>query len=309
MTDKSGKRFSADPGKVDPALLDRARLLSEALPFLQRYDSKTVVIKYGGHAMGDERLSRLFARDVVLLKQVGINPVIVHGGGPQIGKMLARLNIKSEFAGGLRITNSQTIDVVEMVLSGAINKQIVTNIGRHGGHAVGISGKDDSLMIARKSERKVVPDPDSNLEKVVDLGFVGEPEQVNTHIIDVVIRSDLIPVIAPIGISRSGETFNINADTFAGALAAALKAKRLLLLTDVQGVLDSDGKLIEELTVEEARRLVHDNIVTGGMIPKLQTCIQAVEAGVEAVVINDGRVPHALLLELYTEHGAGTRIS
>ncbi len=309
MMDKSGKKFSADPGKVDPALHDRARLLSEALPYLQHYDRKTVVIKYGGHAMGDERLARLFARDVVLLKQVGINPVIVHGGGPQIGKMLARLNIKSEFAGGLRITDSQTIDVVEMVLSGAINKQIVTNIGRHGGHAIGISGKDDSLMIARKSERQIIADPDSNLEQVVDLGFVGEPEQVNTHIIDVVIRSDLIPVIAPIGISRSGETFNINADTFAGALAGALGAKRLLLMTDIHGVLDDDGKLIQELSVEEARRLVRENIVTGGMIPKLETCIQAVEGGVEAVVINDGRVPHALLLELYTEHGAGTLIS
>lgn len=309
MTDKSGKKFSADPGKVDPTLHERARLLSEALPYLQHYDRKTVVIKYGGHAMGDEHLARLFARDVVLLKQVGINPVIVHGGGPQIGKMLARLNIKSEFAGGLRVTDAQTIDVVEMVLSGAINKQIVTNIGRHGGHAIGISGKDDSLMIARKSERKLIADPDSNLEQVVDLGFVGEPEQVNTHIIDVVIRSDLIPVIAPIGISRSGETFNINADTFAGALAGALGAKRLLLMTDIHGVLDDDGKLIGELSVEEARRLVHEGIATGGMIPKLETCIQAIENGVEAVVINDGRVPHALLLELYTEHGAGTLIS
>lgn len=309
MTDKSGKKFSADPGKVDPTLHERARLLSEALPYLQHYDRKTVVIKYGGHAMGDEHLARLFARDVVLLKQVGINPVIVHGGGPQIGKMLARLNIKSEFAGGLRVTDAQTIDVVEMVLSGAINKQIVTNIGRHGGHAIGISGKDDSLMIARKSEQKVIADPGSNLEQVVDLGFVGEPEQVNTHIIDVVIRSDLIPVIAPIGISRSGETFNINADTFAGALAGALGAKRLLLMTDIHGVLDDDGKLIGELSVEEARRLVHEGIATGGMIPKLETCIQAIENGVEAVVINDGRVPHALLLELYTEHGAGTLIS
>ncbi|PLX41093.1 MAG: acetylglutamate kinase [Hyphomicrobiales bacterium] len=309
MTDKSDKKFSSDPIKVDPALHERARLLSEALPYLQHYDSKTVVIKYGGHAMGDERLARLFARDVVLLKQVGINPVIVHGGGPQIGKMLARLNIKSEFAGGLRVTDAQTIDVVEMVLSGSINKQIVTNIGRHGGHAIGISGKDDSLMIARKSERKTVSDPDSNLERVVDLGFVGEPEQVNPQIINVVINSNLIPVIAPIGISRSGETFNINADTFAGALAASLGAKRLLLMTDVRGVLDDAGELIGELSVEEARTLVREQVVSGGMIPKLETCIQAVEGGVEAVVINDGRVPHALLLELYTEHGAGTLIS
>ncbi len=309
MNDKSDKKHKNQPGVVHPDLRIQASLLSEALPFMQHYDSQTVVIKYGGHAMGDERLARLFARDVVLLKQSGINPVIVHGGGPQIGEMLARLQIKSEFADGLRITDSQTIEIVEMVLSGSINKQIVSNIGRHGGKAVGISGKDANLMIARKTQRRSVLDPLSNLEKVIDLGFVGEPEQVKPHIINVIINSDLIPVIAPIGMSRSGETFNINADTFAGALAAALGAKRLLLLTDIAGVLDDDGNLIENLSLTQARALIADGTARGGMIPKLKTCIQAVEGGVEAVVINDGRVPHALLLELYTEHGAGTLIS
>ncbi len=309
MDTKSDKKHNRRPGDIHPDLRIQASLLSEALPFMQHYDSQTVVIKYGGHAMGDERLARLFARDVVLLKQSGINPVIVHGGGPQIGEMLARLQIKSEFADGLRVTDSQTIEIVEMVLSGSINKQIVSNIGRHGGKAVGISGKDANLMIARKTQRRTIRDPQSNLEKVIDLGFVGEPEQVKPHIINVIINSDLIPVIAPIGMSRSGETFNINADTFAGALAAALGAKRLLLLTDIAGVLDDKGKLIENLTLTEARALIANGTAKGGMIPKLETCIQAVEGGVEAVVINDGRVPHALLLELYTEHGAGTLIS
>ena len=309
MIDKPDHKPKTRRGAIDPNLHFQASLLSEALPFMQHYDNQTVVIKYGGHAMGDERLARLFARDVVLLKQSGLNPVIVHGGGPQIGGMLERLGVKSEFAGGLRVTDAQTIEIVEMVLSGSINKQIVSNIGRHGGKAVGISGKDANLMIARKTERRTVLDPDSNLEKVVDMGFVGEPEQVKPHIINVIINSDLIPVIAPIGMSRSGETYNINADTFAGALAAALKAKRLLLLTDVHGVLDEQGECIEKLSVSEARELIRAGTAKGGMIPKLETCIQAVEGGVEAVVINDGRVPHALLLELYTEHGAGTLIS
>jgi len=309
MIDEPDHKRKNRRSKIDPDLHFQASLLSEALPFMQRYDAQTVVIKYGGHAMGDARLARLFARDVVLLKQSGINPVIVHGGGPQIGEMLQNLGIKSEFANGLRITDAQTVDIVEMVLSGSINKQIVTNIGRHGGKAVGISGKDANLMIARKTERRTITDPDSNLERVIDLGFVGEPEQVKPHIINIIINSDLIPVIAPIGMSRAGETYNINADIFAGALASALNAKRLLLLTDIHGVLDESGELIEELSVAEARTLIKDGIAKGGMIPKLETCIQAVEGGVEAVVINDGRVPHALLLELYTEHGAGTRIS
>lgn len=283
----------------------KAQILSEALPYMQRYDKQTVVVKYGGHAMGDEALAQSFAQDIALLKQSGVNPVVVHGGGPQIGALLDKLNIKSEFAGGLRVTDKATVEVVEMVLAGSINKQIVAAINRMGGKAVGISGKDANLMIARKLERRL-RDPDSNIEKVVDLGFVGEPEEVNPHIVDVITASDLIPVIAPVGASRSGETLNINADTFAGALAAAMRAKRLLLLTDVEGVLDAKGRLIEKLTIAQARALIADGTITGGMIPKIESCISVVEQGVEAVVIINGRVPHAVLLELFTEHGAGT---
>lgn len=283
----------------------KAHILSQALPYMQRYDKQTVVVKYGGHAMGEEALAETFAQDIALLKQSGVNPVVVHGGGPQIAALLEKLGIKSEFSDGLRVTDKATVDVVEMVLAGSINKQIVTAINRHGGKAVGICGKDASLMIARKHERRL-RDPDSNIEKVVDLGFVGEPETVNAHIVDVIIKSDLIPVIAPIGMSADGQTLNINADTFAGALAAAMKAKRLLLLTDVAGVLDRDGKLIEALTVADARALIAKGTITGGMIPKMESCIAVVEGGVEAVVIIDGTVPHAVLLELFTEHGAGT---
>ena len=283
----------------------RAKVLSEALPYMQRYDQEIVVIKYGGHAMGDPELAELFARDIVLLKQAGLNPVVVHGGGPQIGTMLERLKIKSEFAHGLRITDKETVEIVEMVLAGSINKEIVSNINRHGGSAVGICGKDGDLVIARKHEREV-PDPNSNLLKVIDWGFVGEPAEVNPHIIDVIVGSDLIPVVAPVAVSRTGETFNINADTFAGALAGALVAKRLLLLTDVEGVLDKNGELIEELTIEEARALIEDGTISGGMIPKTESCLKVVEAGVEGVVIINGRVPHAVLLELFTNHGAGT---
>lgn len=283
----------------------KAQILSEALPFMQRYDKQTVVVKYGGHAMGDAALAESFAQDIALLKQSGVNPVVVHGGGPQIGALLDKLNIQSEFQGGLRVTDKATVDVVEMVLAGSINKQIVSTINRMGGKAVGISGKDANLMIARKLERRM-RDPDSNIEKVVDLGFVGEPDEVRPHIVDVIIKSDLIPVIAPIGTSRSGETLNINADTFAGALAAAMKAKRLLLLTDVEGVLDTQGKLIEQLSIEEARGLIANGTISGGMIPKIESCMTVVEGGVEAVVVINGRVPHAVLLELFTEHGAGT---
>jgi acetylglutamate kinase len=283
----------------------QAKILSEALPHLQRYDDKIVVVKYGGHAMGDPDLARFFARDIVLLKQAGVHPVVVHGGGPQIGAMLERLKIKSEFAHGLRITDAATVEIVEMVLAGSINKQIVANINNVGGSAVGISGKDGKLMVARKLRKEVV-DPDSNLMKVLDLGFVGEPYHVNTHIIDVIIKSDIIPVIAPIGVSDEGETFNINADTFAGALASALRAKRLLLLTDVAGVLNKDGKLIEKMTRQEARGFIADGTIHGGMIPKIESCLKVVDAGVEAVVIINGKVPHAVLLELFTKHGAGT---
>lgn len=286
----------------------QAAILSKALPYMQRYDNATVVIKYGGHAMGDPALAETFARDIVLLKQSGVNPVVVHGGGPQIGSLLDKLSIKSEFKGGLRVTDRDTMDVVEMVLAGSINKQIVAAINKQGGKAVGISGKDAGLMTVRKLEKQVA-DPDSNLMQVVDLGFVGEPTKVDPHIIDVIISSDLIPIVAPLGVSREGDTYNVNADTFAGELAAKMLAKRLLLLTDVEGVLDKKGKLIEQLTINEARTLIEDGTISGGMIPKVESCIQVVQNGVEAVVIINGKAPHAVLLELYTEHGAGTLLS
>ena len=285
----------------------KAKVLSEALPFMQRYDRETVVVKYGGHAMGDPELSRDFARDIVLLKQAGVNPVVVHGGGPQIGKLLERLNIKSEFKGGLRVTDRETVDVVEMVLAGSVNKEIVSAINDQGGKAVGICGKDANLMRAKRLERRV-RDPDSNIEQVMDLGFVGEPALVEPHIVDVIIHSDLIPVVAPIGVGPEGETLNINADTFAAALAVAMKAKRLLLLTDVDGVLDKDGQLIRSMTTAEAQGLIEDGTITAGMIPKIESCMDVIAEGVEAVVIINGKVPHAVLLELFTEHGAGTLI-
>lgn len=284
---------------------DKAQILSEALPHMQQYDKQTLVIKFGGHAMSNPQLSEEFAKDVVMLKQLGIRPIIVHGGGPQIGKLLDKLDIKSEFSAGLRITDAATVDVVEMVLAGSINKSIVSAINKAGGKACGICGKDGNLMLARKLE-KVVRDADTNQESKLDLGYVGQPEKVDTRIVDVITGSDLIPVIAPIGGSDSGQTFNINADTFAGALASALKAKRLLLLTDVQGVLDKEQKLFERLTIEEAQKLIADGTISGGMIPKVESCMSVVQEGVEAVVIMDGRVKHALLLELFTEHGAGT---
>jgi len=286
---------------------DKARILSEALPYMQRYDKQTVVVKYGGHAMGAEDLALSFARDIVLLEQAAINPVVVHGGGPQIQAMLERLGIKSEFAAGLRITDAKTIEIVEMVLAGSINKQIVGYINAAGGNAIGLSGKDGNMVLARKVTRRVV-DPDSRIEKVIDLGFVGEPERVNTMVLDQIIGRDLIPVLAPVATSADGGTFNVNADTFAGAVAGALKAKRLLLLTDVPGVLDKSKSLIKELSVDEARRLIADGTISGGMIPKVETCIYALDHGVEGVVVLDGQVPHAVLLELLTDHGAGTLI-
>jgi acetylglutamate kinase len=286
--------------------LTQARILAEALPHMQRYDRQTVVIKYGGHAMGDPELAAAFAQDIVLLKQAGVKPIVVHGGGPQIAGMLKRLQLKSEFVNGLRVTDKPTVEVVEMVLAGLINKDIVTAINRQGGKAVGISGKDANLMIARRITE--MPDPESNLMKEVDIGYVGDPAEVNPHIVEVIAASDLIPVIAPVGISRDGETLNINADTFASALAARMKAKRLLLLTDVAGVLDKSGELIAQLSIEEARKLIRFGVITGGMIPKVEGCIEVVEAGVEAVVIIDGRVPHCVLLELFTEHGVGTLV-
>lgn len=284
----------------------QARILAEALPNMLRYDEQTVVIKFGGHAMGDETLSNAFAQDVVYLKQSGVNPIVVHGGGPQIADMLTKLAIKSEFVHGLRVTDKPTVEIVEMVLAGKINKDIVSAINRQGGKAVGICGKDANLMIAKKITE--MPDPQSSLMKAVDIGYVGDPVEINPHIVDVISQSDLIPVIAPIGLSRDGETLNINADSFASALAARMKAKRLLLLTDVEGVLDKDGRLIEELSVTEAQTLIRNGTITGGMIPKIEGCIEVVEAGVEAVVIINGKVPHSVLLELLTDHGAGTLV-
>ncbi|MBI3434161.1 MAG: acetylglutamate kinase [Proteobacteria bacterium] len=287
---------------------DQARILSEALPHMQRYDEEIVVIKYGGHAMGQEDTARMFARDIVLLEQTAINPVVVHGGGPQIGQMLNRLGIKSEFAGGLRVTDAATIEIVEMVLAGSINKQIVGYINEAGGKAVGLCGKDGNMVVARKIGRSVV-DPGSNIEKIVDLGFVGEPEKVDVTVLNQILGRELIPVLAPVATSKQGGTYNVNADTFAGAIAGALQAKRFLLLTDVPGVLDTSGKLIKELSAGDARRLIADGTISGGMIPKVETCIYALERGVEGVVILDGKVPHAVLLELFTDHGAGTLIT
>lgn len=285
-----------------------ARILSEALPFMQRYAGQTIVVKYGGHAMGDKQLARQFAADMVQLKLSGINPIVVHGGGPQIGAMLKRLNIESNFEDGLRVTCDDTIEVVEMVLSGSINKSVVSNISSAGGKAIGISGKDGNLCIASKLTR-TRKDPDSNIEQVVDLGFVGEPAVINPQILQTILASDAIPVIAPVARSLEGDTYNINADTFAGAVAEAVKAKRLMLLTDVAGVLDKQGELVSELALDDIRRLVDDGTITGGMIPKIESCISVVRGGVEGVIILDGRQPHAVLLELFTPHGIGTRIS
>ena len=284
---------------------DIARVLSEALPHMQRYDEEIVVVKYGGHAMGEEDVARSFARDIVLMEQTAINPVVVHGGGPQIGEMLKRLGIESHFAGGLRVTDAATIEIVEMVLGGSINKQIVGFINAAGGKAVGLCGKDGNMVVARKATRRVV-DADSHIEKIVDLGFVGEPEKVDVTVLTQILGRDLIPVLAPLATSTEGLTYNVNADTFAGAIAGALKAKRLLLLTDVPGVLDKSKNLIKQLSTDDARRLIADGTISGGMIPKVETCIYALEAGVEGVVILDGKVEHAVLLELLTDHGAGT---
>ncbi|MCS6779733.1 MAG: acetylglutamate kinase [Geminicoccaceae bacterium] len=292
---------------VPPETQRVANTLIEALPYMRRYRGAVMVVKYGGHAMGDEQVAADFARDVVLLKQVGINPVVVHGGGPQIKAMLDRLKIQSSFVDGLRVTDAATVEVVEMVLAGRINKEIVTAIQNAGGMAVGLCGKDGRLVEARKLTR-TRRDPDSAIEQVVDLGFVGEPTRVNTHVLDVLTESDIIPVIAPIGVGDDGQTFNINADTVAGAVAGALKARKLLMLTDVKGVLDADKRLVATLDAGTARAWIRDGVISGGMIPKVETCLAAVEQGVEAAVILDGRVPHAILLELFTAGGFGTQI-
>ncbi|MBS3931564.1 MAG: acetylglutamate kinase [Sphingomonadales bacterium] len=299
------------PNSLDPAqmqaMLAKAETLVEALPYLQRYAGKTFVVKYGGHAMGDPEAARQFAEDVVLLKAVGINPVVVHGGGPQIGAMLKKLGVESKFIDGLRVTDKATAEVAEMVLSGAINKELVGWIAGAGGKALGISGKDGGLVIASKVQR-TAKDPDSQIEQAIDLGFVGEPQSVDTTLIETASAAGMIPVIAPIAPGKDGETYNINADTMAGAIAAALGAARLFLLTDVPGVLGKDGKLMTDLNPADIARLQDDGTISGGMIPKLETCVHAVEAGCEAAVVLDGRVPHAMLLEVFTSRGAGTLI-
>jgi acetylglutamate kinase len=287
---------------------EQAEILMQALPHMLRYDDATVVVKYGGHAMGDDEVARNFARDMVLLEQSGVNPVVVHGGGPQIGAMLEKLGIKSQFAAGLRVTDQATVEIVEMVLCGSINKQIVGFINAEGGRAIGLCGKDGNMVVASKVTRSIV-DPDSRIERVVDLGFVGEPTKVDTTVLDQVLGRELIPVLAPVAAGANGETYNVNADTFAGAIAGALKAKRLLFLTDVPGVLDKNKQLIKELRVDDIRGLIADGTITGGMIPKVETCIYAIEKGVEGVVILDGQSPHAVLVELLTDHGAGTLIT
>ncbi len=291
----------------DPHMLAKAETLVEALPYLQRYAGKTFVVKYGGHAMGDPELARDFAEDVVLLKAVGINPVVVHGGGPQIGNMLKKLGVESRFVDGLRVTDKATAEVAEMVLSGAINKELVGWIAGAGGRAIGISGKDGGLITAKKVTR-TSKDPDSQIEQVVDLGFVGEPDKVDITVIETICAAGMIPVIAPIAPGADGETYNVNADTMAGALAAALGASRLFLLTDVAGVLDKEKNLLTDLRPADIAKLQKDGTISGGMIPKLETCIHAVEAGCEAAVVLDGRVPHAMLLEIFTSKGAGTLI-
>ncbi len=287
---------------------EQAEILMQALPHMLRYDDAIVVVKYGGHAMGDDQVARSFARDMVLLEQSGVNPVVVHGGGPQIGAMLGKLGIKSEFAGGLRITDRATVEIVEMVLAGSINKQIVGFINAEGGRAIGLCGKDGNMVVANKMSAAIRANGDG-AEEAIDLGFVGEPTKVDTTVLDSVLGRELIPVLAPVAQGVDGETYNVNADTFAGAIAGALKAKRLLFLTDVPGVLDVDGNLIKELRMDDIRALIADGTITGGMIPKVETCIYALEQGVEGVVILDGKLPHAVLIELLTDHGAGTLIT
>jgi acetylglutamate kinase len=297
---------SADQMQVD--LLAKTGMLIEALPFMRRYSGKTILVKFGGHAMGKADYVNAFAADIALLDQVGARPVVVHGGGPQIGDMLKKLQIESSFIDGLRVTDEATISVVEMVLAGGINKALVAAIAGAGGRAVGVSGKDGGLLTARKL-MAVAKASDSAIQQAVDLGFVGEPSHVDVTVLNALMQHHLIPVVAPVGSGEDGKTYNINADTAAGAIAAALSATRMLMLTDVSGVLDKNGKLISSLTISQAEALIHDGTVSGGMIPKVKTCIDAVQGGAEGAVIMDGRAPHALLVELFTEHGMGTMIT
>ena len=285
----------------------QAKRLSQALPYMQRYEDCTIVVKYGGNAMGDPELGQAFARDIALLKQSGVNPIVVHGGGPQIGRMLTEIGIESKFEGGLRVTDERTVEIVEMVLAGSINKEIVAMINAEGEWAIGLCGKDGNMVFAEKAHKTVV-DPDSNIERILDLGFVGDIVEVDRTLLDLLAKSEMIPVIAPVAPGRDGHTYNVNADTFAGAIAGALSATRLLFLTDVPGVLDADGNLIKQLSVAEAKAMIADGTISGGMIPKVETCIHAIEAGVEGVVILNGKTAHAVLLEIFTKHGAGTLI-
>ncbi|WP_431305242.1 acetylglutamate kinase [Sediminicoccus sp. BL-A-41-H5] len=291
---------------MDDAIAQMQTLIG-ALPYLKRYDDQIVVVKYGGHAMGEEETALRFGRDIALLEQVGVNPVVVHGGGPQINAMLSRLGVKSTFVQGLRVTDQQMVEVVEMVLCGTVNKQVAESITRAGALAVGISGKDGGLVTARRATR-VVKNPETNQEEVLDLGLVGEPESVDTRVLELLMGADIVPVIAPLGVGRDGQTYNINADTVSGAIAGALKAERMLMLTDVAGVMDANKTFIPEMTVAEARAGIAAGWIAGGMIPKVETCIYAVERGVKGAVILDGRVPHAVLRELFTDGGAGTLI-
>ena len=296
---------------LDPDHLSRAEeqadILVQALPFLRRYAGVTIVIKYGGHAMGDEHLADLFGRDIALLKQVGVNPVVIHGGGPQINAMLQRLAIQSSFVDGLRVTDAAMVEVVEMVLAGTVNKHVAGLINRAGALAVGICGKDGGLIRARKL-RRTVEDPDSHIERALDLGFVGEPEHVDVRVIHALTGAGLIPVIAPVGVDEAGQTYNINADTVAGAVAGALGARRLLMLTDVPGVLDHERRLIPDMTVADVEQGIASGMISGGMIPKVETCVDAVRQGVRGAVILDGRMPHAVLLEMFREGGVGTLV-
>ena len=297
---------SADQMQVD--LLAKTGMLIEALPFMRRYSGKTILIKFGGHAMGKADYVNAFAADIALLDQVGARPVVVHGGGPQIGEMLKKLQIESSFIDGLRVTDEATVSIVEMVLAGGINKALVAAIAGAGGRAVGVSGKDGGLITARKL-MAMAKASDSAIQQAVDLGFVGEPSHVDVTVLNALMQHHLIPVVAPVGSGEDGRTYNINADTAAGAIAAALNATRMLMLTDVTGVLDKNGKLISSMTISQAEALIHDGTVSGGMIPKVKTCIDAVQGGAEGAVIMDGRAPHALLVELFTEHGIGTMIT
>jgi acetylglutamate kinase len=303
---ESARQKPAEPRSIEAAT-ERARVLAQARPFLRRYAGATVVVKYGGHAMGEEHLAKQFGSDIALLKQVGINPVVVHGGGPQINAMLKRLAIQSTFVDGLRVTDAAMVEVVEMVLAGTVNKYVANLITRAGALAVGVCGKDGGMIRARRLQRTKV-DPDSRIEQVLDLGFVGEPEGVDVRVIQALTSGGLVPVIAPVGVGADGQTYNINADTVAAAVAGALQATRLLMLTDVPGVLDRNGGLIADLTLADVAERIADGTITGGMIPKVENCVEAVRQGVRGAVILDGRVPHACLLELFTEAGPGTII-